>query len=318
MRIYTIGETTYDILFRDSTPVGSCSGGSAYNSAISLGRCGLPVSLISTFGNDHVGDLSMAFLKSNGVGCDLIQRFDGLSRIALAFIDPENNADYSFYPASKDVVPQYPEPLKNDIVLLGSSFAIRDNGREDLLAYLKKLKAVGGVIIYDPNARQRTIGKPEIQKKIFENFELASIIKGSDQDFRNILGIEGGQNVFKRLSEFGPKCLFYTKGSLGAELYAAEIQLDVPSIKIKVQSTVGAGDNFSAGIVYGLSKYLNEDSSYTSFAINDWKELLEAGTLFASEVCSSVENYLPVESAKKLFSKTNIKQIGKILSTNCI
>ena len=35
MRIFTIGETTYDILFRDGRPVGACSGGSAYNSAIS-------------------------------------------------------------------------------------------------------------------------------------------------------------------------------------------------------------------------------------------------------------------------------------------
>ena len=312
MRIYTIGETTYDILFRVGTPVGSCSGGSAYNSAITIGRCGLTVSLISTFGNDRVGDLSMAFLKANGVGCDHIQRFDGQSRIALAFIDTENNADYSFYPASKDVVPVYPEPLKNDIVLLGSSFAIRDNGREDLLAYLKKVKAVGGVVIYDPNARQRTIDKPEIQKKIFENFELASVIKGSDQDFWNIFGIEGGQNVFKRLSEFGTICLFYTKGSLGAELFAADIQLDIPAINIKVQSTIGAGDNFSAGIVYGLTKYLDEELSYTSLAINDWKRILEAGTLFASEVCSSVENYLPVEIAKQLFIKTNIKQINKI------
>ena len=300
MRIFTIGETTFDISFRNGSPTGSCVGGSAYNSAISLGRCGLPVSLISTFGYDHIGDLSMAFLKSNGVGCDLIKRFDGQSRIALAFIDSENNADYSFYPASMDVVPEYPEPLKNDIVLLGSSFAIRENGRENLMAYLKKVKAVGGVIIYDPNARQRLVDKLGMQKRIFENFELASIIKGSDQDFRNILGLENGSNVFSRISEFGPKCLFYTKGSMGAELFAKNIHLDKPAQKIKVQSTIGAGDNFSAGIVYGLYKYLIEDLSYTSFEEKNWKEILNAGTLFASEVCSSMENYLPIECAKQL------------------
>ena len=86
MRIFTIGETTYDILFRESVPVAAHSGGSAYNSSISLGRCGLPVSLISTFGTDSIGDLSYKFLTENGVNCQLIKRFEGKSRIALAFL----------------------------------------------------------------------------------------------------------------------------------------------------------------------------------------------------------------------------------------
>ena len=75
MSVYTIGETTYDILFRNGEPVGACSGGSAYNSAISLGRSGVPVSLVTTFGQDQIGDFSFELLKNNGVNCDLIKRF---------------------------------------------------------------------------------------------------------------------------------------------------------------------------------------------------------------------------------------------------
>jgi len=90
--------------------------------------------------NDHIGDLSMKFLTSNGVNCNLIKRFDGQSRVALAFFNTDNNADYSFYQASKDVFPEYPEPQKNDLILLGSSFAIRDNGRENLLGFLQRPK----------------------------------------------------------------------------------------------------------------------------------------------------------------------------------
>ena len=304
MRIFTIGETTFDIMFRNGSPVGSCSGGSAYNSAISLGRCGLPVSLVSTFGNDRVGDLSMAFLTSNGVGCGFIKRFEGQSRVALAFIDPDNNADYSFYPASKDVVPEYPVPCKNDIVLLGSSFAIRDNGRESLVNFLKKVKVAGGIIIYDPNSRQPIKGNLGILSKTLENFELASIIKGSDQDFRNIFGLEGGQEVFKRISEFGPKCLFYTKGAMGSELLVQNIHLKNHAQRIKVESTIGAGDNFSAGIVSGLFKYLNEGILYSSFELEEWMEILNSGTWFATQVCGSSENYLPIESANQLIPHT--------------
>ena len=113
--IFTIGETTYDIQFREGKPAGACGGGSAFNSAISLGRCGLPVSLISTFGNDKVGDLSFKMLNDNGVNCSLIKRFEGRSRVALAFFE-NNNPQYSFYPASKEVTPDYPDPLEGEIV----------------------------------------------------------------------------------------------------------------------------------------------------------------------------------------------------------
>ena len=147
MSVFTIGETTYDILFRNGEPIGACSGGSAYNSAISLGRSGVPVSLISTFGSDQIGDLSLDFLKKNGVKSELIKRFNGRSRIALAFFDNSSNVNYSFYPASEDIYPEYPIPQLNDIILLGSSFALRDNGRAKLLAFLREAQKIGSIII---------------------------------------------------------------------------------------------------------------------------------------------------------------------------
>jgi len=302
MRIFTIGETTFDILFRDGNPVGACSGGSAFNSAISLGRCKLPVCLISTFGNDHIGDLSMKFLTRNGVNCNLIKRFDGQSRVALAFFDTNNNADYSFYQASKDVFPDYPEPQKNDLILLGSSFAIRDNGRENLLGFLRQAKEAGCIIIYDPNARQSLTGKPEIVNKILQNIALATIVKGSDQDFQNIFGLNAAKSVFTRISESGNKTLVYTKGAEGAELFTPDFNFVVQAKETKVISTIGAGDNFSAGIVYGLFNQLDNSLSFEELAPHDWEKIMNYGILFSSEVCGSSENYLSEETAESLRS----------------
>ena len=298
MRIFTIGETTFDILFRHGQPSSSCSGGSAYNSAISLGRCGLPISLISTFGNDPVGDLSYAFLTKNGVNCNLIKRFNGQSRIALAFIDSENNADYSFYQASEDVFPDYPVPQTNDILLLGSSFALRDNGREELIDFLQQAQDKGCITIYDPNARQSMVDQPETIRKILKNISLANIIKGSDQDFRNIFGLNDSKLVYSRISESGKRVLIYTKGTDGAELFAGDFHLQIPALPTKVISTIGAGDNFSAGIVYGVSRKLS--NSISDFMPADWEAIMSFGALFASEVCGSAENYIPKEMGTRL------------------
>ena len=300
MRIFTIGETTFDILFRNGNPVGACSGGSAFNSAISLGRCGLPVSLISTFGDDHIGDLSMAFLTSNGVNCGLIKRFGGQSRVALAFFDADNNADYSFYKASQDVFPDYPVSQKNDLILLGSSFAIRDNGRDQLLGYLGQAKQAGCIIIYDPNARQSISESPEIVNKILENIAMATIVKGSDQDFKNIFGLNDAKSVFTKISESGNKTLVYTRGADGAELFTPDFNFKVNAKETKVISTIGAGDNFSAGVVYGLYCLLTNNQLFEKLIVTQWEAIMNYGILFASEVCGSSENYLPQETGNRL------------------
>lgn len=305
MRIFTIGETTYDISFRDGNPVGACSGGSAYNSAISLGRCGLPVSLISTFGNDPIGNLSLDFLLKNGVNCDLIKRFDGQSRIALAFFDPDNNADYSFYQASKDVFPDYPESQKNDIILLGSSFALRDNGRENLIGFLQMAKDLGCIIIYDPNARQLVTDQPEIVNKILQNIALATIIKGSDEDFRNIFGLSDGESVYSLISDSGKKVLVYTKGADGAELFTRDFHFKIAAKETKVVSTIGAGDNFSAGIIYGLYNHMIDNIIFKELTPDSWEDIMNSGILFASEVCGSSQNYLSEETGRRLQADHN-------------
>lgn len=302
MRIFSVGETTYDILFRDGQPVSACSGGSAYNSAISLGRCGLPITLISTFGNDQIGDLSLEFLGKNGVKCDHIKRFNGRSRIALAFFDRDNNARYSFYPASEDVFPEYPTPQQNDIILLGSSFALRENGRDKLLSFLEEAQKIECTVIYDPNARQCMIDKPDLLHKIIGNMALATIIKGSDQDFVNIFGVTAGENVWSLIPEQEKHILAYTKGGEGAELFTRDLHLQIPAQVTKVVSTIGAGDNFSAGIVYGLYQKLREGVQLKQLTPADWEAVMNYGALFASAVCGSNENYIPEQTGELLRS----------------
>jgi fructokinase len=299
-QIYTIGETTYDIQFKDGNPIGGCGGGSAFNSAISLGRCGLPVSLISTFGRDRIGDLAFRMLKDNGVNCNLIKRYEGQSRVALAFFDERRNPEYSFYPASREVIPDYPEPQQDDIILLGSSFALRDKGRDDLLRFLGKAQTAGCCIIYDPNARRHLADDPDFISKILENISFATIVKGSDEDFHLIFNESNSKEVYEKIWKAGTNYLFYTKGPGGAELFTPDFQLEEKSPEINVISTIGAGDNFSAGLVYGIYSLIISGKLFKEFNQDAWQKIIEYGIYFASEVCQSPQNYISVEAAASL------------------
>jgi len=87
-KIYAIGESLVDIIFSNGEPKTAKAGGSMLNSAVSLGRIGLPVSLITEYGDDDPGALIDSFLRKNGVGTDLVYRFkNGKTALALAFLD---------------------------------------------------------------------------------------------------------------------------------------------------------------------------------------------------------------------------------------
>lgn len=97
-KVIGIGETILDIIFKNDQPHTAVPGGSVFNGLVSLGRLGVPVSFISEVGNDHVGEIIRRFMEENHISTEFVDRFpDGKSPISLAFLDNENNANYTFY-----------------------------------------------------------------------------------------------------------------------------------------------------------------------------------------------------------------------------
>ena len=96
-KVYGIGETVLDIIFKGGQPQAAKAGGSVLNSVVSMGRMSLPVSFISEYGVDDVGELIDSFLNENGVNTSSVHRFeDGSTSLALAFLD-ENSVLFQIF-----------------------------------------------------------------------------------------------------------------------------------------------------------------------------------------------------------------------------
>ena len=92
-KIYTIGETVLDILFKNKLPFTAKAGGACLNTAVTLGRLNLPVYFIGEYGMDEVGNIIDQFLKDNHVSTQYVYRYyDGKSTLALAFLNENNDA----------------------------------------------------------------------------------------------------------------------------------------------------------------------------------------------------------------------------------
>jgi fructokinase len=298
--IYTIGETVLDILFRNHEPFTAKAGGACLNTAVTLGRLGHDVQFISEYGLDEVGNFIEHFLNDNNVQTDYVYRYiNGKSALALAFLNENNDASYDFYkiyPEERLNI-KFPEIQQDDIVLFGSFYAITLEVRKKLLEFIKKAKKNKAIVIYDPNFRKPHLHELKWLKPLIEeNISLSRIVRGSNEDFTLIFGTGNSDETYELTHENAP-VLLYTANKKGVYLHTPKVVQKFPVRQIKPVSTIGAGDNFNAGIIYSLMEYNIKYKDLPNLKETDWQKIIENGVEFASQVCMSYDNYISEEAA---------------------
>ena len=301
-KVIGIGETILDIIFRNEQPSAANPGGSVFNSCISLARLGIPVTFISEVGDDHVGHSMLRFMQKNGINTDYIEVYqDFKSPISLAFLNSQSDAEYSFYKTypEKRLDIDLPKVEKDDIVMLGSYYSVTPALREKHVELLEAARKVGAMVFYDPNFRKPHKAEAwKLSSFILENMEYATIVRGSKEDFQVLYDIEGADKVYKDKVSFYCPNFIYTRGGDEISLRTPLVQKEYPVDQLNPVSTVGAGDNFSAGIIYGFIKVgiSAEDVPHINEQI--WDRIISYGCSMAKEVCLSYDNYISREFAK--------------------
>lgn len=301
-KVIGIGETIMDIIFKDGKPTAAVPGGSVFNGIISLGRLGVPVSLISETGNDRVGDLIVDFLEDNGVEHKgVIQYQNGRSAISLAWLNEKNDAEYMFYkdyPSARLEV-SWPEINSDDIVMMGSYFVLNPVLRPKVKDFLDYARERGALIYYDFNFRSSHKHEAiKIYADMLENLEYTDIVRGSVEDLENLFDNGDAAKVYKREIEFYCKNFLCTDAGGDIKLITPSVSMDFKVDKIPTVSTIGAGDNFNAGVVYGLIKYGVRRNDLANLDEGTWTKIIQCGKDLAADVCQSFNNSISKEFAE--------------------
>ncbi|MDR1783023.1 MAG: PfkB family carbohydrate kinase [Dysgonamonadaceae bacterium] len=286
-KIIGIGESILDIIFRNGQPERATPGGSVFNCMVSLSRCNIPAIFISELGNDKVGKLIKKFMKKNGLNTDHIYTFDdGASPVSLAFLDTNGDAEYQFftdYP-EKRLQSAFPEINEDDLLIIGSYFAVNPVLRQKLIEFLNQASKNKSIIYYDINFRKaHTAERNDLMPAFLENFQYADIVRCSDEDLENL----GNPDVGWFCDNF-----IITRGENEISLHTPMFKKNYCVDKIKSISTIGAGDNFNAGILYGIVKENISRTDLQHLSEKLWDKLIDYGKRFAQAVCLSNENYI--------------------------
>lgn len=305
-KVIGIGETVLDIIFRDEKPISALPGGSTFNAIISLGRTGVKASMISETGNDRIGQNIIKFMESNGIDASYVNVYpESKSPLSLAFLNDHNDADYIFYkdhPHDRiDYV--YPEVNADDIVLFGSFFALNPVIRPQVYAFLDYARQRGAILYYDVNFRASH--KNEVMKvtpNLLDNLEMADIVRGSSEDFEILFRQHDADTVYRSQIAFYTKKFIYTRSADPVEVRGdSGFSKQYPVLPTETVSTIGAGDNFNAGFIYGLIKNgITRQHIDQGLTESQWDALVSSALDFSAECCRDIYNYVSEEYGEKM------------------
>lgn len=313
-KVIGIGETVLDIIFKNDQPIGAVPGGSVFNGIISLGRSGVCATFIGEAGNDRVGQQIIGFLRENGVNADNINVYpESKSPISLAFLNENNDAEYIFYkdhPHDQlDFV--YPDVQRDDVVMFGSYYAVNPVIRPQVVGFLEYARSRGAILYYDVNFRASHSGEVmKLTPNILENLEYADIVRGSREDFEVMFRKTDPDTVYRSEIAFYTRKFICTQGAMPVELRAeGGLRKQYPVIETDTVSTIGAGDNFNAGFVYGLIKYgITRDIIERGLSEEQWDSAIGCAQQFSANCCKGISNSIDRDFGELMRAELEGKQ----------
>lgn len=235
-------------------------GGAIFNTAISLGRLGEQVRMLSGVSTDLFGRKLEQALRDSGVGTDLLIRSDRPTTMAYVTLT-NGHATYDFHDentAGRMITPSELPELPGDIEALyfgGISLAVEPGA--ETYATLLADQSAGRAVMIDPNIRPGFIrDEKRYRDRIAGMIAKADIVKLSDDDLSWLSPGDAPLAAQARaMLNTGPSVVIITRGAAGADAYLASGQVvSVPAQRAKVVDTVGAGDTFNAGVLAALSE----------------------------------------------------------------
>jgi ribokinase len=222
-------------------------GGSASNTVVGLARLGVKTGIIGVVGQDKEGNELLNDLRKEGVALTGITVREGKTGTALIFIDKCGERTIYILPSVNDdyFASDY-DYAKTAQFLHVCSFMSLDQLNMQI-SFVKKLKGSKVKISFSPG-------------DIYSNFGLdvlKPIIKSSHVVFLNKYETElltdlDYSNGALSLVAIGAQLVVVTLGKFGCFLATESNTYHVPPYESIVADTVGAGDAFAAGFIYGL------------------------------------------------------------------
>ena len=284
-KILCIGDLALDVISQLKEPINygndtasrisSHPGGQAANVATWITRTNSKAHLVARTGNDPVGFALISDLDKYGVEHLNLMHSGRPTGVVVILVDA--NGERTMFPdngANADLEASDLPPLDDVDGVYLSGYALLDfRSRDAVLAMIKKIKAAGKPIFFDPTttgamkivSREEVLSWVSMMDGILLNNEEARYLGDSDDLER------AEENLLKHTP-----LVVIKLGSRGATAVFKDQFAKVPAVTTNVVDTTGAGDSFAAGFI---PKWLET---------SDLEQALSAGAALAAKCVATV------------------------------
>ena len=255
LNVIGIGELLWDVL-----PEGKKLGGAPCNFVYHAQQQGANGNVLSAVGDDMLGEEIIEVLKQKNLNTDLIQVNNR----------PTSTVDVTLNAAG---VPEYrihenvawdnigfnescrQKAVEADIICFGSLAQRSATSRQSIEQILRSSKP-SALIVYDINLRQSYYSKEIIENSL----QLCNVLKLNEEELPVVSSLlklsstDDEAQIMELIKRYDLKLVAFTRGSEGSLLITPTEKSELPTPRVEVKDTVGAGDSFTAATMVGFAR----------------------------------------------------------------
>lgn len=243
-------QTTCDALVAQYGATGMC-GGPVANTLTGMAALGMKAAQVGAVGADAAGLATQENLRARGIDQFYQVRPETVTPVIYVLVTPDGERSFIYFINSGEDIRR--SDIPKNITTLSRMFysQLKFIGRGGLIPLFRDVftaaREAGTDVVYGLQSFNRASSFASELRKLAR--DTATIIIGNDEEMTEFLA--DGQ-------AYPDKLLVRTRGKEGVEIISAgsSTHIEVPTKIENVVDTIGAGDQFTAGFIYGLQRNL--------------------------------------------------------------
>lgn len=233
-------------------------GGDALNEAVVLRRLGAHVELVSSVGQDETGDRLVRFLEKEGIsGAGINRAADAPTSVNIVLVDPQGERYFLTDPHGsmrrirrEDYLPFLASA--GDIICFPGMFVSREMDIPAMKTVFAEARKKPGRILCADMTKAKNGERLEDLRGILP---MIDYIFPNEAEAELLTGEADARKSARLFTEAGAGCAVIKRGARGCVIATRDELLELPAYPVsRAVDTTGAGDAFTAGFVYGLSR----------------------------------------------------------------
>lgn len=242
-----------------------CAAGSAGYIAQDLAKFGLRTSLVSTLAEDPFGDAIQRILNESGLNTEQVDRqpntLSGIGIYMLLFGSKKRPLTYrlpTHLPWPKPISKQQQEFLleAHRHIHCAGYLHFPDMWNKEMAELFREAKARGLSTSLDPQFVLFPVATPWLAP-LREILKFTDLLMVDEDEARQITLRTDLRRAIADLQALGPRVIVIKRGAQGSMLCSGSALFEVPAVSVpeeEIVDSIGAGDAFDTGMIYGFLK----------------------------------------------------------------